>query len=459
MEREHLSFESLGVHPILVSRLAKLGYNTPTPIQKAAIPAVLAGKDVMAGAQTGTGKTAAFALPLLNRLMQDRLVEQALLANSPIAHSSVDSSLSGKKKISVLVLTPTRELAQQVYKSFTIYSEGLAVQSVVAYGGASINPQLIALKQGCDVLVATPGRLLELIMKQLIDLSELKTLVLDEADRMLDMGFIVDIKQILTYLPSSKQTLFFSATFNDEIFAISKSLLNSPELIEVDQRNAAASKVEQVVYQVDMDRKSGLLSYLIGSKNWQRVLIFTRTKQGADQLANEMSKDGIAIQSIHGDKSQGARDRILASFKEGKIRALVATDVAARGLDIKPLQYVINHELPYNAEDYIHRIGRTGRAGLCGLAVSLVSEKENYLLGNIEKLLGMHFISQWLEGFEPDSNSAAEAKPKREPSKKALRAKAFGRDLKKDQKPNRRRYGIFLLDSRIWRVENFGGLT
>ncbi len=434
MEREHLSFESLGVHPTLVNHLAKLGYNTPTPIQKAAIPAVLAGKDVMAGAQTGTGKTAAFALPLLNRLMEGRLDEQALPANSLI-----DANLSGKNKISVLVLTPTRELAQQVYSSFIKYSEGLAVQSVVAYGGASINPQVIALKQGCDVLVATPGRLLELIMKQLIDLSELKTLVLDEADRMLDMGFIVDIKQILKYLPSSKQTLFFSATFNDEIFAISKSLLNSPELIEVDQRNAAASKVEQVVYQVDKDRKSGLLSYLIGSKNWQQVLIFTRTKQGADQLANEMSKDGIAIQSIHGDKSQGARDRILASFKEGKTRALVATDVAARGLDIKQLQYVINHELPYNAEDYIHRIGRTGRAGLGGLAVSLVSEKENYLLGNIEKLLGLHFIPQWLEGFEPDSNSATETKPKREPSKKALRAKAFGKDLKKDKKPNRRR--------------------
>lgn len=250
--------------------------------------------------------------------------------------------------------------------------------------------------------------------------------------------FVVGTLDCAHHLFFLKLTLF-SATFNDEIFAISKSLLNSPELIEVDQRNAAASKVEQVVYQVDMDRKSGLLSYLIGAKNWQQVLIFTRTKQGADQLANEMSKDGIAIQSIHGDKSQGARDRILASFKEGKIRALVATDVAARGLDIKQLQYVINHELPYNAEDYIYRIGRTGRAGLCGLAVSLVSEKENYLLGNIEKLLGMHFIPQWLDGFEPDSNSAAEAKPKREPSKKALRAKAFGRDLKKDQKPNRRR--------------------
>jgi ATP-dependent RNA helicase RhlE len=334
------------------------------------------------------------------------------------------------------VLTPTRELAQQVYASFVKYSEGLAVQSAVVYGGASINPQLNALKQGCDVLIATPGRLQELITKNLVDLSELNTLVLDEADRMLDMGFIVDIKLILKSLPSSKQTLFFSATFNDEIFAISKTLLKEPQLIEVDQRNATASKVEQLVYQVDKHRKSGLLSYLIGSKNWQQVLIFTRTKLGADQLAKEMAKDGISIQSIHGDKSQGARDRILASFKEGKIRALVATDVAARGLDIKQLQYVINHELPYNAEDYIHRIGRTGRAGLAGLAVSLVSEKENYLLADIEKLLGEHFVPQWLEGFEPRVNNTTE---QRETSKKALRAQALGVKHNKNKKSNRRK--------------------
>lgn len=415
-----MSFELLGLHPALTKQLVELGYNVPTPVQNAAIPAILAGNDIMAGAQTGTGKTAAFALPLLHRLLTNKNTNK----DDPPQH------------ISVLVLTPTRELAQQVYASFVKYSDGSAVQSVVAYGGASINPQLELLRQGCDVLIATPGRLLELISKNLIDLSELNTLVLDEADRMLDMGFIVDIKQVLKSLPSSKQTLFFSATFNEQIFAISKTILSKPKIIEVDQRNATASKVEQLVYQVDKNRKSGLLSFLIGSKNWQQVLIFTRTKIGADALAKEMTKDGIAIESIHGDKSQGARDRILANFKEGKIRALVATDVAARGLDIKQLQYVINHELPYNAEDYIHRIGRTGRAGLTGLAVSLVSESESYLLRDIEKLLGEHFVPQWLEGFEPEQTSTQDARQKRGSSKKTLRDQALG--VKKKRNVRRR---------------------
>lgn len=415
-----MSFELLGLHPALTKQLVELGYKVPTPVQNAAIPAILAGNDIMAGAQTGTGKTAAFALPLLHRLLTNKNTNK----DDPPQH------------ISVLVLTPTRELAQQVYASFVKYSEGSAVQSVVAYGGASINPQLELLRQGCDVLIATPGRLLELISKNLIDLSELNTLVLDEADRMLDMGFIVDIKQVLKSLPSSKQTLFFSATFNEQIFAISKTILSKPKIIEVDQRNATASKVEQLVYQVDKNRKSGLLSFLIGSKNWQQVLIFTRTKIGADALAKEMTKDGIAIESIHGDKSQGARDRILANFKEGKIRALVATDVAARGLDIKQLQYVINHELPYNAEDYIHRIGRTGRAGLTGLAVSLVSESESYLLRDIEKLLGEHFVPQWLEGFEPEQTSTQDARQKRGSSKKTLRDQALG--VKKKRNVRRR---------------------
>ena len=415
-----MSFELLGLHPALTKQLVELGYKVPTPVQNAAIPAILAGNDIMAGAQTGTGKTAAFALPLLHRLLTNKNTNK----DDPPQH------------ISVLVLTPTRELAQQVYASFVKYSEGSAVQSVVAYGGASINPQLELLRQGCDVLIATPGRLLELISKNLINLSELNTLVLDEADRMLDMGFIVDIKQVLKSLPSSKQTLFFSATFNEQIFAISKTILSKPKIIEVDQRNATASKVEQLVYQVDKNRKSGLLSFLIGSKNWQQVLIFTRTKIGADALAKEMTKDGIAIESIHGDKSQGARDRILANFKEGKIRALVATDVAARGLDIKQLQYVINHELPYNAEDYIHRIGRTGRAGLTGLAVSLVSESESYLLRDIEKLLGEHFVPQWLEGFEPEQTSTQDARQKRGSSKKTLRDQALG--VKKKRNVRRR---------------------
>jgi ATP-dependent RNA helicase RhlE len=415
-----MSFASLGLHQDILLQVQNLGYPTPTPIQQAAIPAVLAKKDLMAGAQTGTGKTAAFALPLLHQILTTE---------------SNDNPLG----IQVLVLTPTRELAQQVHASFEKYSANTFVKSVVAYGGASINVQLDALRNGCQVLVATPGRLLELIMKNLIDLSDLKSLVLDEADRMLDMGFIIDIQRILKKLPETRQTLFFSATFNDEIFALSKTLLKDPQLIEVDNRNTTASKVEQTIYAVDKNRKSALISYLIGSKNWQQVLIFTRTKQGADELAKEMQKDGIATQSIHGDKSQGARDRVLTDFKNGKVRALVATDVAARGIDIDQLQYVINHELPYNAEDYIHRIGRTGRAGATGIAISLITEKERYLLTDIEKMLDEQFIPQWLSGFEPDLNIIDNSAKRREPSKKELRAKALGFSSSTDKKPKRKR--------------------
>ena len=418
-----MNFQSLSLHSSLLNQLFTLGYNAPTPIQSAAIPAILAGKDVMAGAQTGTGKTAAFALPLLHRLIQQK---NELSDASP-------------EKVSVLVLTPTRELAQQVYTNFVKYSEGTNVKSVVAYGGVSINPQITLLKQACDVLIATPGRLQELISKQLVDLSAINTLVLDEADRMLDMGFIVDIKQIQKSLPKAKQSLLFSATLSDDIISLGKSFLHEPELIEVDQRNAAAGKVEQLVYQVDKSRKSALLSYLIGSKNWQQVLIFTRTKQGADELAKEMENDGISTQSIHGDKSQGARERILDNFKAGKVRALVATDLAARGIDIKQLQYVVNHELPYNSEDYIHRIGRTGRAGLAGLAVSLVSESENYLLSDIEKLLGEPFVPQWLAGFEPKAGSDVDNTEKRGLSKKAMRARTLAGKSSKRPRAKRRR--------------------
>ncbi|MBJ7552174.1 DEAD/DEAH box helicase [Marinomonas ostreistagni] len=401
-----MSFSTLGLHADLLSVLDTLGYQTPTPIQQTAIPEVLAGHDVMAGAQTGTGKTAAFALPLIQRHLEREVSEKA---------------------IRVLVLTPTRELAQQVHKSFVKYSQGLGLNAVVAYGGASINPQIDALNAGCDVLVATPGRLLELAMKELIDLSTVETLILDEADRMLDMGFIIDIERILKRLPETRQTLFFSATFNDEVFALSKTILKQPKLIEVAERNATAAKVEQRIYEVDSKRKAGLVAYLIGSKNWQQVLIFTRTKQAVDDLVKELGKDGINAVGVHGDKSQGARDRGLEEFKTGQVRALVATDVAARGLDIQQLQYVINYELPYNAEDYIHRIGRTGRAGKEGLAISLVSAKEKYLLEDIEKLTGEHFVPQWMEGFEPNLMVQEEqASLKRKPSKKALRAKALG---------------------------------
>ncbi|MAF14919.1 MAG: DEAD/DEAH box helicase [Marinomonas sp.] len=416
-----MSFSTLGLHAVLLSVLDTLGYQTPTPIQQAAIPEVLAGHDVMAGAQTGTGKTAAFALPLIQRHLEREIPEKA---------------------IRVLVLTPTRELAQQVHQSFVKYSQGLGLNSVVAYGGASINPQIDALDAGCDVLVATPGRLLELAMKELIDLSTVETLILDEADRMLDMGFIIDIERILKRLPDTRQTLFFSATFNDEVFALSKTILNQPKLIEVAERNATAAKVEQRIYEVDNKRKAGLVAYLIGSKNWQQVLIFTRTKQAVDDLVKELGKDGINAVGVHGDKSQGARDRGLEEFKTGQVRALVATDVAARGLDIEQLQYVINYELPYNAEDYIHRIGRTGRAGKEGLAISLVSAKEKYLLEDIEKLTGEHFVPQWMEGFEPNLMVQEEqASSKRKPSKKALRAKALGQSSggkAKNGRPRRR---------------------
>ncbi len=417
-----MRFSDSDLHPSLLSVLDALGYHTPTPVQQAAIPHVLAGRDVMAGAQTGTGKTAAFALPLIQRLLEQD---------------------AGEKALRVLVLTPTRELAQQVYQSFVKYSDGLGINTVVAYGGVSINPQIEALSAGCDVLVATPGRLLELAIKELIDLSTLQTFVLDEADRMLDMGFITDLKRVLKRLPEQRQTLFFSATFNDEVYALKDSLLTAPELIEVAPRNATADKVEQRFYEVDKKRKAGLIAYMIGAKNWQQVLIFTRTKQAVDELVTELEKDGISAAGVHGDKSQGARERGLDAFKAGQVRALVATDVAARGLDIQSLQYVINYELPYNAEDYIHRIGRTGRAGQAGIAVSLLCDKEKYLLEEIEKLTGDSAVLQWEPGFEPDPSGQEDASGSQRPlSKKALRAKALGQDNKgkrKSGKPRRRR--------------------
>ena len=422
-----MSFASLSLHSDLLAVLESLNYQTPTPIQLEAIPDVLAGHDVLAGAQTGTGKTAAFALPMIHRYLTQ--------------HAQND-----KKVIRTLVLTPTRELAQQVHQSFVKYSEGLGFNSVVAYGGASINPQIDALNKGCDVLVATPGRLLELAIKELIDLNDIETLVLDEADRMLDMGFINDINRILKRLPESRQTLFFSATFNDEVFALSKTILKNPKLIEVAERNATAAKIEQLFYEVDTKRKAAMLAYLIGSKNWQQVLIFTRTKQMVDELVKELAKDGIKAAGVHGDKSQGARDRGLEEFKTGKVRALVATDVAARGLDIKELQTVVNYELPYNAEDYIHRIGRTGRAGQAGIAVSLIAHKEKYLFEDVKKLTGEEFMMQWFPGFEPDFMAREEEeRGKRKPSKKAQLAKALGKGKGGGQreggrgKPRRRR--------------------
>ena len=378
-----MSFASFGLNTELLKAIEAKGYQEPTPIQRAAIPAILEHKDVMAGAQTGTGKTAAFALPILQQL--------------PVAKEPSDI-------VKALVLTPTRELAQQVSLSFQHYGQHMPHRTVVAYGGVSINNQLSAIERGVDILVATPGRLLDLLSRKAINLSELAFFVLDEADRMLDMGFIDDIKRILRSVPSTRQTLLFSATFDDAIFKLSQQLLNDPTLIEVDQRNAAASQVEQIAYEVDKNRKREITSFLIGSNNWKQVLIFTRTKKGADDLAKEMCKDGLKTQSIHGDKSQGARERALEDFKNGTIRALVATDVASRGLDIQQLKYVINYELPHNAEDYIHRIGRTGRAGETGKAITLLSADEKWLLDEVHKILDTRLLQQWLPGFEPDLN-------------------------------------------------------
>ncbi len=376
-----MNFAQLSLDKALVDAVKSQGYSVPTAIQQQAIPVVLANKDLIAGAQTGTGKTAAFALPILQKLLLQ-------LASEP--------------SIKALVLTPTRELAQQVHNSMVGYAVNTELNIAVAYGGVSIKPQVAVLNKGVDVLVATPGRLLDHIIHGSISLSSLQFLVFDEADRMLDMGFKDEITRILKRVPPQRQTLLFSATLDQDIFALSKNLLTDPQLIEVNERNSAANCVEQLVYTVDKERKRELTSHLIGAKNWHQVLIFTRTKKQADSVAVEMCKDGINTQSIHGDKSQGAREKALAEFKSGKIRALVATDVAARGLDISGLNYVINFELPYVAQDYIHRIGRTGRAGEKGLALSLVSPNEEWLLTAVEEILEQRLMQQWLPGYEPD---------------------------------------------------------
>ena len=394
-----MQFSQLGLDPRLLQALAENNYHEATPIQAAAIPEILQGQDVLAGAQTGTGKTAAFILPVLQRLLQQDENELALVVG-----------------VRVLVLVPTRELAQQVHKNAKKYAKHTDLKAVQVYGGVSIDQQISTIRQGADILIATPGRLLDLIFKKAVDLRPLQTLIFDEADRMLDMGFADEIKNILRRLPAQRQSLLFSATLDNSIFNFSKNLLNKPKLIEVAARNATAEQVQQIVYNVDNERKRALTAYMIGSKNWQQVLIFTRTKQSADELAAELIKDGLSAQSFHADKTQYMRETALAEFKSGALRVLVATDVAARGIDISQLKYVINYELPYVAEDYIHRIGRTGRAGESGLAISLMDESENYLLEEIEALLDTKLNQQWYEGFEPDLNK------EREPIKKNSKA-------------------------------------
>ena len=361
-----MSFDLLGLKPEVLRAVAEKGYTTPSPIQSQAIPAVLSGRDLIAGAQTGTGKTAAFVLPILQRLTSE-------------AHSG--------RSPRALVLTPTRELAAQVAESARNYGKYVSVRTAVVFGGVGINPQIDAMRSGCDLLIATPGRLLDLADQRAVDLREVRYFVLDEADRMLDMGFIHAIRQVLKLLPAQRQNLMFSATYSEEIRELANRFLRNPVTVEVAARNATADRVEQTVYRVSKDHKRHLLAHLIDSGNWHQVLVFTRTKHGANRLAQQLEGSGIRSAAIHGNKSQGARVRALADFKDNKVTALVATEVAARGLDIKELPHVVNYELPNVPEDYVHRIGRTARAGGTGSAVSLVAPDEAPLLRDIERLL------------------------------------------------------------------------
>ena len=384
-----MSFDTLGLSADILRAVADQGYSDPTPVQRKSIPIILQGKDVLAGAQTGTGKTAGFTLPLLH-----------ILSNQ--------GQSNGRRAVRALILTPTRELAAQVEESVVCYGKYLPLKSTVIFGGVKINPQIAALRRGVDIVVATPGRLLDHVQQKTLDLSHVEILVLDEADRMLDMGFIHDIRKVLALLPKDRQNLLFSATFSNEIKRLADGLLNTPELIEVARRNTATELVQQVVHLVDKARKRELLSFLIGSQNWQQVLVFTRTKHGANRLVQQLEKDGLTAAAIHGNKSQAARTRALANFKQGSIRILVATDIAARGLDIDQLPHVVNYELPNVAEDYVHRIGRTGRAGNEGEAVSLVCVDEHKLLRDIERLIKRDIPKAAIEGYDPDPRIKAE---------------------------------------------------
>jgi len=386
-----MSFDTLGLSAEILRAVHEQGYNEPTPIQVKAIPLILEGRDIMAGAQTGTGKTAGFTLPLL-QLLNSRPTDP------------------GQSAVRALVLTPTRELAAQVEQSIITYGRHLPLKSAVIFGGVKINPQIDKLRRGVDILVATPGRLLDHARQRTVDLSKVEVLILDEADRMLDMGFIHDIRKILALLPvkGQRQNLLFSATFSNEIKQLSHSLLNQPELVEVARRNAPIELIAQLAHPVDQGRKRELLSHMIGAGNWRQVLVFTRTKHGANRLAKQLVMDGLSATAIHGNKSQGARTRALADFKQGLVRVLVATDIAARGLDIDQLPHVVNYELPNVPEDYVHRIGRTGRAGNEGAAISLVSSEESRLLRDIERLIGREIPKQVLPGYEPDGRTRAE---------------------------------------------------
>ena len=389
-----MSFNSLGLSQALLKAISKKGYTTPSPIQQKAIPAVLQGKDVLASAQTGTGKTAGFTLPLLH-----------LLSENP------------KEKfrpIRALILTPTRELAAQVYANVKEYSEFLNLRSAVIFGGVNQKPQAATIRQGIDVLVATPGRLLDLETQGLISLKRVEIFVLDEADRMLDMGFLRDIQRVIKLMPEKRQNLMFSATFSPDIKKLAHGILNHPVQVEATPENTTVDAISQKVYRVAKGLKTNLIIKLISDGNWKQVLVFTRTKHGANKLCEKMVKAGITAAAIHGNKSQGARTKALSGFKSGAVRVLVATDIAARGLDIPLLPHVINFELPNISEDYVHRIGRTGRAGASGEAISLVSADETTFLRDIEKLVGIKIPVDILEGFEPDPNASTEPEKKQQ---------------------------------------------
>ena len=387
-----MNFTDLGLAEPLLRAVRDQGYDIPTPIQAQAIPAVLKGGDLMAGAQTGTGKTAGFTLPMLHRL----------------AAQPPKRDARGRIAIRALILTPTRELAAQVEESVRTYGKYLPITSMVMFGGVGMQPQIDRLRKGVDILVATPGRLLDHHQQGTLDLKHVEIFVLDEADRMLDMGFIHDIKKVLAMLPEKKQSLLFSATFSDEIKALADRLLNEPALIEVARRNATAENIAQKVHPVGRERKKELLSHLIKSGDWHQVLVFTRMKHGANRLTDYLNDVGISAMAIHGNKSQGARTKALADFKSGDLQVLVATDIAARGIDIDQLPHVVNFELPNIPEDYVHRIGRTGRAGATGEAVSLVCLDEEIFLRDIEKLIKRAIPRETISGFEPPASERAE---------------------------------------------------
>lgn len=407
-----MGFTKLGLSDAILEAVKKQGYDTPSPIQEKSIPLILEGKDVMAAAQTGTGKTAGFTLPIL----------QLLSKGQPTKSNQVRT----------LILTPTRELAAQVQDSVSTYGKQLPLKSTVVFGGVKINPQMQKLRGGVDILVATPGRLLDLFSQNAVKFDELEIIVFDEADRMLDMGFIHDIKRILKILPAKRQTLMFSATFSDEIRKLAKSLVNNPVEISVTPRNSTVKSVKQWIHPVDKSKKQALLTQLIKDHGWYQVLVFSRTKHGANRIATQLGKKGISASAIHGNKSQGARTRALADFKNGKVNVLVATDIAARGIDIAELPHVVNFDLPHVPEDYVHRIGRTGRAGSKGEAISLVSADEVKQLFDIERLTQKKLERIMVDDFVPDHNLPESLKKQLPPKKKKP---------KKDKNRNKPRYG------------------